>query len=432
MILGSRSSIVFCLDGASGQLIRKYEATRDTLSKLADQTSSTPLKGTLKEPLYIVRTDYSVQSLDENTGIVRWNLSMGHFGILTARGIVFPELPTTMASELPALPISPARTKLHLDSPPMLLPSTKENKLPVSHTAMEPLPPPAPHGVEQGVLLWIISQLLEIVAGNVAFATVTSLVLLGLLMWKSCAWFFLVKKPKSDPNVATGGKRKKHRKHTVGNDMVSNSTPFPKRPSMNVAAVPSSAGDSRPTDSGTLEPVSIKYRRKESVGLGDGLWVGRLFVRNTVIGYGSHGTIVLEGSLDGRTVAVKRLLVQFHEKALKEIAALIETDEHPNVVRCYAMEQDDDFVYVALERCSWSLNDLVSVSSVSNPVGATWTSSGGIPVPDKSDLWESGDKPSSLLLQLMRCVQVLQFWWLIIQMLCLLLEHTCSLEGLLR
>ena len=38
---------------------------------------------------------------------------------------------------------------------------------------------------------------------------------------------------------------------------------------------------------------------------------------------------------------------------------LIVSDEHPNVVRCFAMEEDREFVYLALERCRSSLNDWV-------------------------------------------------------------------------
>ena len=88
--------------------------------------------------------------------------------------------------------------------------------------------------------------------------------------------------------------------------------------------------------------------------------VGRLLVGPKVLGYGGCGTIVFEGALDGRPVAVKRLLLQFYELARKELATLIASDEHPNVVRCYALEEDADFVYVALERCASTLAALVS------------------------------------------------------------------------
>ena len=51
-----------------------------------------------------------------------------------------------------------------------------------------------------------------------------------------------------------------------------------------------------------------------------------------VLGYGSGGTVVLSGELDGRPVAVKRLLARFYDLARKEIDALIHVDDHPNVV----------------------------------------------------------------------------------------------------
>ena len=94
-----------------------------------------------------------------------------------------------------------------------------------------------------------------------------------------------------------------------------------------------------------------------------------------VLGYGSHGTVVLEGTLHadrrrggggwgggrggnegaGRRVAVKRMLRTFASHADKEIALLIRSDGHPNVVRYFAKEVSRDFVYLALERCSASL-----------------------------------------------------------------------------
>jgi hypothetical protein len=57
---------------------------------------------------------------------------------------------------------------------------------------------------------------------------------------------------------------------------------------------------------------------------------------------------------------VKRLLRQFYTLARKEIQVLVVSDEHPNVVRCFAMEEDREFVYLALERCKHSLSDTLA------------------------------------------------------------------------
>ena len=53
-------------------------------------------------------------------------------------------------------------------------------------------------------------------------------------------------------------------------------------------------------------------------------------VTSEILGYGSCGTIVFSGTLDGRQVAVKRILRQFNELAHKEISALIVSDEVPS------------------------------------------------------------------------------------------------------
>ena len=54
---------------------------------------------------------------------------------------------------------------------------------------------------------------------------------------------------------------------------------------------------------------------------------GCVQVTSEILGYGSCGTIVFSGTLDGRQVAVKRILRQFNELAHKEISALIVSDE---------------------------------------------------------------------------------------------------------
>lgn len=88
--------------------------------------------------------------------------------------------------------------------------------------------------------------------------------------------------------------------------------------------------------------------------------IGNLIVSPKILGYGSAGTIVFEGSLNHRKVAVKRLLREFFHMAEKEIKALIVSDAHPSVLRCFAMEQDEEFIYLALERCQGTLHEFVN------------------------------------------------------------------------
>lgn len=88
--------------------------------------------------------------------------------------------------------------------------------------------------------------------------------------------------------------------------------------------------------------------------------VGAIKVSDIVLGYGGHGTVVYKGSLDGRSIAVKRMLKTYHASANREISLLIESDGHPNVVRYFLKEVRGDFVYLALELCDMSLHELIA------------------------------------------------------------------------
>jgi hypothetical protein len=50
--------------------------------------------------------------------------------------------------------------------------------------------------------------------------------------------------------------------------------------------------------------------------------IGSLIVTDSLLGYGSQGTVVFKGSLNGREVAVKRMLSQFNSAAERSIVYL--------------------------------------------------------------------------------------------------------------
>jgi serine/threonine-protein kinase/endoribonuclease IRE1 len=84
-----------------------------------------------------------------------------------------------------------------------------------------------------------------------------------------------------------------------------------------------------------------------------------LDVSKEVLGYGSHGTVVLKGVFEKREVAVKRMLLDFYEVASQEVTLLQESDDHPNVIRYYCKQASDRFLYIALELCPGTLEDLI-------------------------------------------------------------------------
>lgn len=232
------------------------------------------------------------------------------------------------------------------------------------------------------------------VTSAVSYGLVVVVVGLGSWYGRSAYGLWLERKGKNEnggvvSEVKKTPKKKKARKNpSGGNDAAANGT-----------------------HSGEGKELTISAR-KEGGGLTDGLRVGRLQVSSKIIGYGSHGTLVLEGELEGRQVAVKRLLGQFYEKATKEIANLVISDEHPNVVRCYAMEEDGDFVYVALERCKLSVFDLIQgdESPASGDPPAEASTSGGVRNSrarrgvkgDEWVLWDERDRPTETLQRLLK------------------------------
>lgn len=109
--------------------------------------------------------------------------------------------------------------------------------------------------------------------------------------------------------------------------------------------------------------VVAEERKSRLVDLSNGnIRIGNIEITKKVLGYGSGGTIVYEGTLDGRRIAVKRMLASFYVMAEREVALLLQSDEHPHVVRYYTQERDEDFVYLALSFCSMNLEEFVDLA----------------------------------------------------------------------
>jgi len=77
------------------------------------------------------------------------------------------------------------------------------------------------------------------------------------------------------------------------------------------------------------------------------------------VGSGSQGTFVYEGTWEGIRVAVKRMQIENFDLAEKEIDHLRESDEHPNIVRYYTNKRSDKFIYIALELCPATLEQVI-------------------------------------------------------------------------
>ena len=92
--------------------------------------------------------------------------------------------------------------------------------------------------------------------------------------------------------------------------------------------------------------------------------IGHLSVdTDRILGYGGHGTMVYKGTFGGRDVAVKRMLKEFYDIASHEVSLLQESDDHPNVIRYFDKETAGGFLYIALELCPASLQDVIEKPS---------------------------------------------------------------------
>jgi len=77
------------------------------------------------------------------------------------------------------------------------------------------------------------------------------------------------------------------------------------------------------------------------------------------LGRGSHGTVVYRGTFQGRAVAVKRLVREHVTIAEREVSLLEHADDHPNVIRYFFKEADENFQYIVLALCPASLADFI-------------------------------------------------------------------------
>ncbi|KAL4512564.1 hypothetical protein ABPG72_020401 [Tetrahymena utriculariae] len=87
--------------------------------------------------------------------------------------------------------------------------------------------------------------------------------------------------------------------------------------------------------------------------------------RNKVLGYGVQGTVIFEGTFQGRDIAVKQLLKDNKDLASKEIQMLINL-QHKNIIKYYYFEETKEHILLGLEKCVGNINDLIDYSNRKN------------------------------------------------------------------
>ncbi|KAL8549971.1 hypothetical protein ACS0TY_008701 [Phlomoides rotata] len=463
IVLGSKKTSGFLVDAKNGKIIRTYRMS-DPPSTTSSSVNDIPNNTTSKEQyptesnektdevsLYITRTDYILTSFLPNSDKVLWNLTVAEIGaaflcqdVEKLRGDTLSDLESSEPDLPYNLPLPcqsralvyrfrnhhnmesllahgpskalhqdmmlPASTAVVLPSQPhvekvlKLLPlPSSESKLADAHGSkdLEAVLPSHPFSEKGGISKrHDVKELLNDGSKTLQPKLIKSLIVrffVALLLFclGHYSVFFRAKSKETilatdTSSTDTHSKRKKSR-----------------RAEKNEAQLSQNGSDNN-FWLNLNQPTSFNADERR---------IGKLVVSNKEIAKGSNGTIVLEGIYDGRPVAVKRLVRAYNDIAVKEIQNLIVSDRHPNIVRWYGVEQDQNFVYLALERCSCSLYDLILIrlkSSV-NPtlcenldaeVEAECTVcldsiKGFMP---EFELWNSDGYPSPLLLKSMRDV----------------------------
>lgn len=439
VMLGSKKTTVFVVEAKTGRLIRTFKSP-DSPSSLQSFEGGSGLHDDLNnnkdlqksgssntaQVIYILRTDYALQTFGPNSDKVSWSAKVATIGAtFLCKDVENPSEVFNLSFELDSdTPLSCQSRRIVVQRQDKSQYSSGdihgEDKLPLSapnlmltthpgveksfddHHARMLLAAPIEHAKEMlalpsdsaaGEVHYRFGMLL-MWSRTRSFILFVGILLLCFVLYLSKESFTLKGQLSGTGLKTSSSKKKKAKKSGKNNASVEN-------------------GNGIALGEGVNKTLSDLNKLVD--GGANGRRIGKLFVSNTEIAKGSNGTVVLEGVYEGRLVAVKRLVQTHHDVACKEIQNLIASDRHPNIVRWYGVEYDKDFVYLSLERCTCSLDDLIQIYSDSslNPVyGKDQTSRAAIEYKLRLDsvkgvmqdlnLWKSTGHPSPLLLTLMR------------------------------
>ena len=419
LVVGRRSSTIYALRASTGALVRSVDVDGTITSVMGGDATS----GAEEELIYVGRTEYVVRSVDAETGEERWNVTHGELRSLTRDSDTGAlRIGTERASDVGSLSIGPGNVVRSVDeetgeikwskrmaSLPLGV-SDASGRVIVENAAQIraesddkiivgaherglfalPYTASAGEGLRDGSdgsnALVAASESEDFVRVDIGSdeddwscipedlvkATLdktssTSSRLPGLMTSRRALNALLVGGVSIVFVYLTQSKKRNVETHDVNapSSVITGEEDAEQEHQPTAAAKKRAKKRAKQAEARAAEAeLAAKIQEVMEVKTREETRVGRLIIKPSVLGYGSCGTIVFEGELDGRRVAVKRLLAQFHELARKELQALIASDEHPNILRCFALEEDSNFVYMALELCASSLARVV------DPVGA--------------------------------------------------------------
>ena len=419
--VGSKKTTVYLVDAKSGRLVNTYKLDGYPSRSAPQGAEENPVLSdedgeelvefgalnleTVEKPLYIMRTDYLLQHYSADNRKVLWNVTFSEFdahfknqklessfggispkseneysleyggdvdsqllylskpSVLRIRDHIwleslpaFNRLVTGLSVGSPlSLPAAERKSSSGAADLLQLAPPRNEGRLVLALPASEDENPRASEDENLEVLVRQGSQIRTFIPFLSALLCIMGVIFYPYLRFGE--WLKL-NRHREDFNIQAGTLKKKKTRRSGNNKRSSNNQRMP-----DDISPENKVGDTKGIPH--IEGNELKYLFDHVDVHVDGHRIGKLLVFNKEIAKGSNGTIVLEGIYDGRPVAVKRLVKTHHDVALKEIQNLIASDQHPNIVRWYGVEDDQNFVYLALERCTCNLNDFIFLCSES-------------------------------------------------------------------
>ncbi|CAL5082887.1 unnamed protein product [Urochloa decumbens] len=440
--VGSKASTVFVVDADSGEVIykRSIPAPLNELEGPGVEGAPTKLNARTSDDsdniIVVVRTDYSLSASDLGKHLFNWTrtsftanyyVKYNHPDMLDQSSCMRGDIPCIRTEGLPlALPDSVLANAIILRDETPLIPRDGNDALKPLQTSKKP---PKSAGKSKVVLDDTQNQTYDGARSHLIspdpettnkstrstyrwlFPVFPIFLVIGYLLSlasssKSCRQFVIqLMKPfmrdKKPVDIRGRSEGTPKRRKTRRKDVLANGHET-------LTVLDKEGSDTGGSTEAPDRENSAQTDKGITGGFG-GRQIGKLYVSNKEIGRGSNGTVVFEGSYDGRQVAVKRLLRSHNDIAEKETQNLIISDRDPNIVRLYGCDHDSDFVYISLERCQCSLADLIQKYSSGESVANNEVSVSikskipnvkGIDV----ELWTQDGLPSAQLLKLMRDV----------------------------
>lgn len=437
--VGSKASTVFVVDADSGEIIykRSIPSAPNELEGPGVEGAPSKLNARTSEDsdnlIVVVRTDYSLSASDLGKHLFNWTrtsftanyyVKYNHPDMLDQSSCLRGDIPCIRTVGLPlALPDSDSANAIALrDETPFILTDGTVSLKPhqtagKSNVILEDAQnqtndgarsnfisadPEATHMSTWDPYIWLSPVILIFLAIGYLLSLTSASKLCRQFVIQLMKPFTHDKKP-VDTRGSSEGTPNKRRKTRKKDGLV-------RGPETLIAS------DKESSDIGGSAEASIRENPAlTNKGITDnhgGRQIGKLHVSNIEIGRGSNGTVVFEGSYDGRQVAVKRMLRSHNDIAEKETQNLIISDCDPNIVRLYGCDHDSDFVYISLERCQCSLADLIQKNSYLSSGESIADNEANINIKSKIsnfkgidvELWTQDGLPSAQLLKLMRDV----------------------------